>query len=63
MHRRTGEGTTASDRILEELHVVPHDQFDIDHTTIQIESERLVQIVSPATTEARALRSQEGGYR
>ena len=40
---------TPADRILDELHVVLHARFGIDHTTIQIESEPapLIQITPP----------------
>jgi cobalt-zinc-cadmium efflux system protein len=39
----------ASDRILEQLHIILHARFGIDHTTIQIETEPsgLIQITSP----------------
>jgi cobalt-zinc-cadmium efflux system protein len=39
----------APDRILEELHVILHARFGIDHTTIQVETEPqpLLQITSP----------------
>ena len=33
-----------SDRVLEELHALLHTRFGIDHTTIQLESQSLVQI-------------------
>jgi Co/Zn/Cd efflux system component len=33
------EAGTPADRILDELHVVLHARFGIDHTTIQIETE------------------------
>ncbi|MGH7331697.1 MAG: cation diffusion facilitator family transporter [Candidatus Rokuibacteriota bacterium] len=36
----------ASDRILRALHALLHERFDIDHTTIQPESEPLVQIAA-----------------
>jgi len=40
---------TASDKILEDLHVLLHTRFGIDHTTIQVETEPapLVQITRP----------------
>jgi len=39
----------ATDRILDELHVILHTRFGIDHTTIQVETELqpLLQITSP----------------
>jgi cobalt-zinc-cadmium efflux system protein len=39
----------SADRILDELHVVLHTRFGIDHTTIQVETEPapLIQITSP----------------
>ena len=37
----------AGDRILRELHALLHERFEIDHTTIQLESEPLVQIAAP----------------
>jgi len=33
------EPGTPADRILEELHVILHARFGIDHTTLQIETE------------------------
>jgi cobalt-zinc-cadmium efflux system protein len=41
----------AGDLILRELHRLLHERFGIEHTTIQLESEALVQI-SPATEES-----------
>lgn len=43
------ESGKASDRILEDLHVILHTRFGIDHTTIQIETEpaSLLQITRP----------------
>jgi cobalt-zinc-cadmium efflux system protein len=43
------EGGTTSDRILEDLHVLLHTRFGIDHTTIQVETEPapLLQITRP----------------
>jgi cobalt-zinc-cadmium efflux system protein len=40
---------TPADRILDELHVILHARFGIDHTTIQVESEpaSLIQITPP----------------
>ena len=40
---------TAADRMLEELHIILHARFGIDHTTIQLEREPapLLQIISP----------------
>ncbi len=40
------ENVAASDRILRELHALLHGRFDIDHTTIQVETEPLVQITT-----------------
>ena len=40
------EDLAASDRILRELHALLHGRFDIDHTTIQVETEPLVQITT-----------------
>jgi cobalt-zinc-cadmium efflux system protein len=39
---------TAGDRILRELHKLLHERFGIEHTTIQLETESLVQISPPA---------------
>jgi len=41
----------ATDRILDELHVILHARFGIDHTTLQVEKEPapLLQITSPRT--------------
>ncbi|MGH8071648.1 MAG: cation diffusion facilitator family transporter [Candidatus Entotheonellia bacterium] len=44
------ENLTAGDRILRDLHRLLHERFGIEHTTIQLESEPLVQIV-PQTRE------------
>jgi cobalt-zinc-cadmium efflux system protein len=43
---------TPADRILDELHVILHARFGIDHTTIQVESEpaSLIQITPPRVT-------------
>jgi len=43
------ESGTASDKILEDLHVLLHSRFGIDHTTIQVETEpaSLLQITRP----------------
>jgi cobalt-zinc-cadmium efflux system protein len=43
------EPDTSADRILEELHVILHARFGIDHTTIQVETEPspLLRIASP----------------
>ncbi len=43
------ESGTASDKILEDLHVLLHARFGIDHTTIQVETEPspLLQITGP----------------
>ena len=40
---------TPADKILEELHVILHARFGIDHTTIQVETEPspLIQITPP----------------
>jgi cobalt-zinc-cadmium efflux system protein len=38
----------AGDRIIRELHKLLHERFGIEHTTIQIETEALVQIAPPA---------------
>ena len=38
---------TAGDRILHDLHKLLHERFGIEHTTIQLESEQLVQLLSP----------------
>lgn len=35
-----------SDRVVRELHALLHDRFDIEHTTVQVESEPLVQITT-----------------
>jgi cobalt-zinc-cadmium efflux system protein len=40
------EDVAASDRILRELHALLHGRFEIDHTTIQVETEPLVQITT-----------------
>jgi cobalt-zinc-cadmium efflux system protein len=37
---------TAGDRILHDLHKLLHERFGIEHTTIQLESELLVQLLS-----------------
>lgn len=36
------EDVAANDRILRELHALLHGRFDIDHTTIQVETEPLL---------------------
>ncbi|HET8579280.1 MAG TPA: cation diffusion facilitator family transporter, partial [Methylomirabilota bacterium] len=43
------ESGTSTDRILEDLHVLLHTRFGIDHTTIQVETEPapLLQIIRP----------------
>jgi Co/Zn/Cd efflux system component len=40
---------TSADKMLDQLHVILHARFGIDHTTIQIETEptALFQITSP----------------
>jgi len=40
---------TPADKMLEDLHVLLHARFGIDHTTIQVETEPtpLIQITSP----------------
>src|SRR5262249_47956829 len=38
----------ANDRILRDLHRLLHERFGIEHTTLQLESEPLVQIVAQA---------------
>jgi cobalt-zinc-cadmium efflux system protein len=40
------EDIAASDRVLRDLHALLHGRFDIDHTTIQLETEPLLQITS-----------------
>jgi cobalt-zinc-cadmium efflux system protein len=40
------ENIAASDRVLRDLHALLHGRFDIDHTTIQVETEPLLQITS-----------------
>jgi cobalt-zinc-cadmium efflux system protein len=40
------DDVAASGRILRELHALLHGRFDIDHTTIQVETEALVQITT-----------------
>ena len=42
----------AGDRILRESHASLHERFDIDHTTIQLESEPLVQIAARKSLSA-----------
>jgi cobalt-zinc-cadmium efflux system protein len=41
------ESLTAGDRILRDLHKLLHERFGIEHTTIQLEIESLVQIAPP----------------
>ena len=36
----------ASNRVVGELHALLHDRFDIEHTTVQVESEPLVQVTN-----------------
>ena len=52
------------DRILPELHALLHERFDIDHTTIQLESEPLVQIAarkSPSVFSSSPQRTVDHG--
>lgn len=42
------EDLSGGDRILQDLHELLHERFGIEHTTIQLESNPLVQIVPPA---------------
>lgn len=48
----------AGDHIIRALHKLLHERFGIEHTTIQIETEALVQISSP-TDESTSASSQE----
>ena len=43
----------AGNQILRDLHELLHERFGIEHTTIQLESEPMVQIVRPADDTAR----------
>jgi len=45
---------TAGDRILRDLHKLLHERFGIEHTTIQLESELLVQLQSQSDESASA---------
>jgi cobalt-zinc-cadmium efflux system protein len=45
------EDLAAGDHIIRALHKLLHERFGIEHTTIQLETEPLVQISSP-TDEA-----------
>jgi len=53
---------TAGDRILHDLHKLLHERFGIEHTTIQLESELLVQLLSQPDESSPADRNagQEG---
>ncbi|HEV8437085.1 MAG TPA: cation diffusion facilitator family transporter [Methylomirabilota bacterium] len=52
---------TAPDRILNELHVLLHARFGIDHTTIQLETEpALLQITPPRSSRASCEGQGEG---
>lgn len=53
---------TAGDRILRDLHKLLHEHFGIEHTTIQLESEQLVQLLSQPDESSLANRQagQEG---
>jgi cobalt-zinc-cadmium efflux system protein len=53
------DDVAASDRILRELHALLHDRFDIEHTTVQVEFEPLVQVTmrQPQPPPGRAPRS------
>jgi cobalt-zinc-cadmium efflux system protein len=42
----------AGDRVLRDLHKLLHEHFGIEHTTIQLESEPLVQLLSQADDAA-----------
>jgi cobalt-zinc-cadmium efflux system protein len=42
------DNPTANNRILRDLHKLLHERFGVEHTTIQLESESLVQIVPEA---------------
>lgn len=48
------EDVAASDRALRDLHALLHGRFDIDHTTIQVETEPLLQITSSQPDERPA---------
>jgi cobalt-zinc-cadmium efflux system protein len=48
------EDIGASDRVLRDLHALLHGRFDIDHTTIQLETEPLLQITSSHPDERPA---------
>ena len=45
---------TAGDRILRDLHKLLHERFGIEHTTLQLETELLVQLLSPSDESASA---------
>ena len=49
----------AGDRILRDLHKLLHERFGIEHTTIQLESEPLVQLLSQSDDASPA--DREGG--
>lgn len=40
------DNLTMGDRLLRQLHALLHERFEIEHTTIQLESEPLVQIAT-----------------
>lgn len=48
------ENLAAGDQILRDLHTVLHDRFGVEHTTIQLESRPLVQIVTREATASPA---------
>jgi hypothetical protein len=50
----------AGHRILGALHTLLHERFGIEHTTIQLESELLVQLVAQPDTSSPAARSDQG---
>jgi len=45
----TVDNFSAGNRIIREIHELLHERFAIEHTTIQIESQELVQIEGPAS--------------
>ena len=53
---------TAGDRILRDLHKLLHERFGIEHTTLQLESERLVQLL-PQPDESIAADGEDGQER
>ncbi len=54
------ENLADGDQILRHLHRLLHDRFGIEHTTIQLESGPLVQIVNRSSTSSRSRTAHEG---